>query len=235
MSGGKTPVRARTPVVMRLFLISFLLMQLVALHHVRAYPSMMGKAVTTIGDIGEHYPLFLIEKNYHPNNIIVVYTKLDQHCRVLPDRAHGFMPTLDFYWLMDASRYKPMAEPLKEGVRQRLQLTDSHGLTTDSAVFSVRTNDLARVHHDLSSPTVQISTARHGETCVATASMTLGPSNGHTTMKVESVSTRTEAITLLKAIQAMAHPDALKIYAVTVKGTDMATGTPIERTYKGYP
>jgi hypothetical protein len=29
----------------------------------------------------------------------------------------------------------------------------------------------------------------------------------------------------------MAEPDAIQIYAVTVKGTDIATGQPIERTY----
>ena len=32
-------------------------------------------------------------------------------------------------------------------------------------------------------------------------------------------------------MQAMADPDSIQIYAVTVKGTDVATGTPIERTY----
>ena len=51
------------------------------------------------------------------------------------------------------------------------------------------------------------------------------------TMKVESVSTKTEPITLLKKMRAMADPDSIRIYAVTVKGTDVVTGQPIERTY----
>ena len=76
-----------------------------------------------IGDRVEHYPLFVVEKSHHPGNITVVYTKLDPNCRVLPDRAHAFMPTLDFYWLMDETSYKPMAGPLKDGVRKRLQFT----------------------------------------------------------------------------------------------------------------
>jgi hypothetical protein len=66
---------------------------------------------------------------------------------------------------------------------------------------------------------------------VATASLTLGPSNGHATIKLESISTLTEAITLRKKMQAIADPDAIQIYAVTVKGTDVVTGQPIERTY----
>jgi hypothetical protein len=61
--------------------------------------------------------------------------------------------------------------------------------------------------------------------------MTLGPSNSNATMKVESVSTKTEPITLLTKMRAMVDPDSIRIYAVTVKGTDVATGQPIERTY----
>jgi hypothetical protein len=208
-----------------------MLMQLVAWHNALARPAMTGQVVTSVGDIGEHYPLFFVEKSHHPGNITVVYTKLDKHCGVIPDRAHGGMPTLDFYWLMDATRYKPMAGPLKDGARQRLQFTDAHGPQGDPTSFAVRTNDLSRVQHDLPSPTVQIKAKRQGDACVATAYMTLGPSNGNATMKLESISTKTEDITLRKQMQAMEDPDAIQIYAVTVKGTDVASGQPIERTY----
>jgi len=44
---------------------------------------------------------------------------------------------------------------------------------------------------------------------------------------------QTEELTLLKKIQAMEDPDAVQIYSVTVKGTDVATGKPIERIYNG--
>jgi len=208
-----------------------MLIHIVYVHIALARPSMTGQAVTNVGDVGEHYPLFLIEKSHHPENITVVYTKLDTVCRVIPDREHGFLPTLDFYWLMDATRYKPMAGLLKAGTRKRLQFIDANGSQGDPTSFAVRTDDLSRVQHDLQSPTVQIKTGRQGDACVATAFMTLGPSNGNATMKVESVSTKTEPITLLKKMQAMADPDSIQIYAVTVKGTDVTTGQPIERTY----
>jgi hypothetical protein len=216
---------------MRLFIAAFMLIHIVYVNNALARPSMTGQAVTNIGDVGEHYPLFLIEKSHHPENITVVYTKLDTHCRVLPHREHGFLPTLDFYWLMDAARYKPMAGPLKAGARKRLQFIDTHGSQGDATSFLVRTADLSRVQHDLPSPAVQIKAERRGDACVATASLTLGPSNGHATIKLESISTLTEAITLRKKMQAIADPDAIQIYAVTVKGTDVVTGQPIERTY----
>ena len=216
---------------MRLFLAAFMLISIVYVNNALARPSMTGQAVTNVGDVGEHYPLFLIEKSHHPENITVVYTKLDTDCRVIPDSEHGFLPTLDFYWLMDATRYKPMAGPLKAGARKRLQFIDTNGSQGAPTAFAVRTDDLSRVQHDLPSPTVQIKTERQGDACMATALMTLGPSNGNATMKVESVSTKTEPITPLKKMQAIADPDSIRIYAVTVKGTDVATGQPIERTY----
>jgi hypothetical protein len=208
-----------------------MLIHMVYVNHALARPSMTGQVVTNVGDVGEHYPLFLIEKSHHPENITVVYTKLDTHCRVIPDREHGFLPTLDFYWLMDTTRYKPMAGPLKAGARKRLQFIDTNGAQGDLTAFAVRTDDLSRVQHDLQNPTVQIKAERQGDACVATALMTLGPSNGNVTLKVESVSTKTEPITLLKKMRAMADPDFIRIYAVTVKGTDVTTGQPIERTY----
>jgi hypothetical protein len=212
-----------------------LLLPLVVLHPAFARPALTGTAVTHVADVGEHYPLFFVEKSHHPENITVVYTKLDAHCRVLPDRTHGFLPTLDFYWLLDDTHYKPMARRLKAGVRQRLQFTDAPGPQGDPTAFAVRTSDLARVQHDLPSPSVQIQTARHGERCMAAAYLTLGPSNGSVTIKVNAVSTQTEPLTLLKTLQAMANPDALQIYAVTVQGTTVVTGQPIVRTYYAAP
>jgi hypothetical protein len=216
---------------MRLLIAAFMLIHVVYMPNALARPSLLGQAVINVGDVGEHYPLFFIAKSHHPENIAVVYTRLDTDCRVVPDREHGFLPTLDFYWLLDASRYKPMAEPLKVGTRKRLQFIDTYGSQGPATSFTVRTDDLSRVQHDLPSPTVQIKAERHGEACVATALMTLGPSNGHATIKIESVSTRTEPLTLLKKMRAMVDPDAIQIYAVTVKGTDVATGQPLERTY----
>ena len=78
---------------MRLFVVAFMLVHIFYVNNALARPSMTGQAVTNVGDVGEHYPLFLIEKSHHPENITVVYTKLDMHCRVIPHREHGLLPT----------------------------------------------------------------------------------------------------------------------------------------------
>jgi hypothetical protein len=216
---------------MRPVLAAVLFLSLLLVHPVLVRPAMTGQVVTTINEIGTHYPLFVVTKSYHPENITVVYTKLDPHCHILPDRAHGGMPTLDFYWLMAGTHYKPMAGPLKDGIRTRLAVTDAPGLQGDPHTFAVRVDDLARVQHDLPTPTVQITAERHGEGCVARALLTLGPSDGQATMQLETIDTQTEDLTLGKKMQAMQHPEALQIYTVTVQGRDVTTGQPIQRTY----
>jgi hypothetical protein len=216
---------------MRRVLAACLLLHLVSFHDALARPASTGHAVTTVGDVGAHYPLFLVAKSHHPENLTVVYTKLDQHCRVRLDRAHGGLPTLDFYWLMDATRYKPMAALLKAGIRKRLQFIDTRVHQEEPTAFTVRLDDLARLQHDLPRPTVQITAERSGEVCVAMATLILGPSNGHVTMQLASIFTRTEALTLPKKLRAIVDPDSLQVYALTVQGTDVATGQPIERTY----
>jgi hypothetical protein len=216
---------------MRHVLIAVLCLSLLLVHPALARPVMTGQVVTAIGEIGAHYPLFVVKKSHHPENITVVYTKLDPQCHVLPDGAHGGMPTLDFYWLMDGTHYKPMAGALKDGIRARLAVTDVQGLQGDPHAFAVRVDDLARVQHDLPTPTVQITAERHGQGCVARALLTLGPSDGQATMQLEAIDTQTEDLTLSKKMQAMQNPEALQIYAVTVQGTDVTTGQPIKRTY----
>jgi hypothetical protein len=96
-----------------------------------------------------------------------------------------------------------------------LQCTDAHWQQVDPTSFAVRTDDLSHVQHDVPHPTVQIKAARQGGACVATAFLTLGPSNGHATIKLASVYTKTEAMTMRKKMEAMEDPDAIRIYSVT--------------------
>ena len=138
------------------WMVGIVLLHIVCCNAALARVPITGTVVTNVRDVGDHYPLFLVTKSYHPENVTVVYTKLDTNCHVLPDRTHDFMPTLDFYWLLNATRYKAMAGPLKAGIRQRLQLTDLPGQHVDVTSFAVYTNALSRVQHDLPNPRVPV-------------------------------------------------------------------------------
>src|SRR6266853_815845 len=89
-------IRARTDVAMRLFIAAFMLIHIVYVNHALARPSMTGKAVPSVGDVGEHYPLFLIEKSYHPDPTPLVHPHLPTDCRLTPERQPRSLPTPAF-------------------------------------------------------------------------------------------------------------------------------------------
>jgi hypothetical protein len=62
----------------RWFFLLALLLPLVSWPHALARPVLTGHAATTVGDVGAHYPLFIVAKSHHPENLTVVYTKLDR-------------------------------------------------------------------------------------------------------------------------------------------------------------
>ena len=190
------------------------------------------QAVTAVGDIGEHFPLFVIEKSYHPENVIVVYTKLDQDCHIVRDRKNDSFPTLDFYWLMNKTQFKAMAATLKVGVSKRLHFQDSERTESAATSFSVRVDDLAHVQHDMPNPTIDIIAGREADGCRANAFVTLGPSDGSALMHLETIATETEPLTLAKQVRAVANPESIQIYSVTLKGTDVTTGGAVRRTYR---
>src|SRR4051794_1095231 len=57
--------------------------------------------VANIPAIGPHQPFLIVEKNVHPQNRMVLYTKVDGNGRFLRDPAARNRPVFDFYWLID--------------------------------------------------------------------------------------------------------------------------------------
>lgn len=113
---------------------------------------------------GEHVPLFVFKKTIHPQNIVIVYTKMDRNCRIVYDRQTG-APTFGLYWLDDGVRYDA-APHLASQLLSRMPVEDVKG---DPTSFYVRLNDLGRVNHDLADERLLIKSERHGNTCIAGA------------------------------------------------------------------
>src|SRR5678815_4655824 len=77
--------------------------------------------VATIPEIGAHHPIVILEKNVHPQNLMVVYTKEDVNGRFLADDADRNRPVFDFYWLMDGKNYKPVNGLIKNEIGKRFE------------------------------------------------------------------------------------------------------------------
>jgi hypothetical protein len=181
-----------------------------------------GQAVTAIGEIGPHYRVVTIEKSIHPQNQLVAYTRLDDQCRVQRDPKQGNGPVLDFYWLMDRSRYKRVNSLIKRGIRKRFVVGASPPKSRDGA-FSIRLNELNEVEHDLgATPLLWVRAEKNAGGCVAEARMTLGPSDKNIVIRLDSI--YSEA--------AMKGPFSAKVKLIALKGMDVKTGKPVVRVYR---
>ena len=70
--------------------------------------------VTDIPEVGVHQPILVVEKNVNPQNLMVIYTKVDAKGLFLANPADQDRPVFDFYWLMDGKNYKPVNGMIKK-------------------------------------------------------------------------------------------------------------------------
>jgi hypothetical protein len=174
-----------------------------------------GPAITAIPEVGTHYKVVTVKKSVHPRNEVVVYTRLDDACR--PVRKKG-RPVLDYYWLMDGSRYKPVNPLIKRGIRKRLEVRS--GLPDG---FTVRLNELKEVEHDLGpDPSLRVLAGKGAAGCFAEARMTLGPSNKRAEIRLDEIYTEAELKGRFSA----------KAKLVALKGVDVKTGKKVVRVYR---
>ena len=182
-----------------------------------------GKAIIAIPEIGPHYIIVIVEKSVHPQNQLAVYTRLDGQCRVLRDPKQGDRPALDFYWLMDRSRYKRVNPLIKRGIRKRLQVEAGSASPSGDGSFSVRLNELDAVEHDLgAAPRLQVRAKKTAEGCTAEARIALGPSDQNAVIRLDAI--YSEA--------AMNGRFSAKVKSIALKGVDVKTGKPVVRIYR---
>ncbi len=179
--------------------------------------SSLAEPVKTIAAVGTHYPLFKVEKNIHPENKLVVFTRLKENCELALDESQN--PVFDFYWLMNGVSYKPTHSLIKAQIRKRMLL----GPEKSKQSFMVMINDLKELKTDLENPQMTITSrkSKKGKECQVGGTMTLGPSDNHQILLVQTIDSKTEG---------MLRP---KILSVTLKGISAATGEALSRTYSG--
>jgi hypothetical protein len=173
---------------------------------------------TSISQVGPHAPLIRVEKNENPQNSMVVYTKLDPSCKFAVTDGH---PVLDEYWLMDGERYKKVNPLIKNAVRQRFVL-DQNAFAKERK-FLVHLKDFHELKSDLGSePTFEVTAHRDGSGCETEVVMQLGPSDHSRKIAIDSIYADSSKKLL---------PPFRKLNSLTLKGRDVATGEPVERTY----
>ena len=173
-------------------------------------------ATSTIADVGTHTPLIKIEKNENPQNLMVVYTKLDEKTCAF---AEG--PVLDEYWLMDGTKYKKVNSLIKSGIQKRFELDKNE--FAKGGKFLVHLRDFHELKSDLGDqPTFEVHASKVKDGCKAVVEMKLGPSDSGRTIAIDSIYADSSKKIL---------PPFRKLNSLTLIGRDVATGAAVRRTY----
>lgn len=174
---------------------------------IRIFASEAGK----IPEVGTHSPILTVGKNVHPQNLMVVYTKVDRSGRFLKKPGDPERPVFDFYWLMDGKNYKPVNGMIKSEIGKRLEYQS--GSANRANHFVVNVNDLKEVQCDIKEPRIDVYAKGGGGAADVEAQMNLGPSDGNMRIRLSSIYT-----------EGRAFPPA--VYAVTLKGEEIVDGKP---------
>ena len=166
-----------------------------------------------IPEIGDHYQIITFEKNENPQNILVVYTKLDDQCQFVTKDG---LPLVDFYWLMDGKRYKPTHILIKDAVRRRLEVTEAHGRE-----FNLKVNDLSELGAKIENPNLTVKVEKENGGCRIVSYFP----------DVEQKGKVIEVASLYSESKKTLLPPFRKLLAVTVRGKLPGSGEAIQRRF----
>ncbi len=170
-------------------------------------------------EYGTHYRLFTFEKNENPQNILIIYTRLDDQCRFKPLSSVDPRPVVDFYWMMNRQTVKPVNGMIRSAIRKRLEV---ESLSQDRTSFSARIKDFRELKHDLKEARFRIVAKKKGGSCDVDTLIPLGPSDGEKLVRVETVYSEAKKTFL---------PPFRKVTSISLIGETAASGDPITKKY----
>lgn len=129
--------------------------------------------------------LFVVEKSKNPENILVVYCRVNKKCALQSIADAGHDHYFDFYWLMNRTTYKRTHPIIKKLARKRFIAQD---VAENATGFTVLLADLKELVHDLPSDLIRIDFYRSPDgRCTARTLLELGPSGDNHTMQIDRI------------------------------------------------
>jgi hypothetical protein len=166
-------------------------------------------------EIGSHYPILTFEKNENPQNIMKIYTKLNDDCSFEHEVQNPDLPLVDFYWLMERTRFKPVHPYIKSGIRDSFEI-EPNSLKEKS--FLLKLADSKKLGPEFKDLQIKVSAYRVGKKCRVDTILSLDQKNH---LKLKKVYGESKTILL---------PPFRKLTRLTVEGTDMKNGKFLKRT-----
>jgi hypothetical protein len=118
--------------------------------------------------------LFTMEKNYNPENIMVIHTQTDADCKFVTSRKNSENNFVEFYWMMN---HGPETKEVHPSIRSEIKNRVSfQGMNERKDSFRLRLNDLKELKHDLPDTNMEVTAEILGGGCIIKSSLALGAS-----------------------------------------------------------
>ncbi len=171
--------------------------------------------VTNIAQVGSHHRALVIEKSINRQNILVAYTKLDENCDMVSDRANRGLPLFNFYWLNDRKSYEPLDSSMGTLIRGRLTVDPA----SEADTLQIELTDLKTMKHDLPSRFIVLTSKREtlSRKCEVEATIEMGPSDHKSVAVISSIYLE---MGMMGGVN-----------AITINGKTKITGRPISRRF----
>lgn len=172
--------------------------------------------VKVLDQIGSHYEVFRLEKSENPQNVLVIYTRLDDQCRFQLDPENPIMPIFGFYWLMDRTNYKPVHSLIRGGIAERLQVDIPANFSEMRSAFTVLVKDLTQVDRTLENAYVKVASRKDGKSCVVKSTFDIeGPNKQSSALTLDKIYAESETTVL---------PPFRRVIMLKLQGQNEKTG-----------
>jgi hypothetical protein len=127
--------------------------------------------------------LFTLEKNYNPQNILVIHGQTDKDCKFVTSPKNAERNFVEFYWSMNLGNEKKEVHPaIRDEIKNRFKFL---GATSARDSFRMRLNDLTEVKHDLVDTSLEVQSELLNGKCNVKSILVLGASSKYKKINIQ--------------------------------------------------
>jgi hypothetical protein len=166
--------------------------------------------ITDVDPVGPHHRLFRFDKNENSQNVMYAFTRASAECRF--ERKNG-KPLVDFYWLMEGSRFKSPHPLVESGIARRLKFSDLESTASGEIdAFSARIEPSKAERSKIEDAIIRVTSLKTSAGCRVTTSVSyLSPEGEKKAMELKSIKAETRKTWI---------PPFRKIVSITFNGVD---------------
>lgn len=172
---------------------------------------------TRLEQVGSHYPLLNFKKSENSQNVLIAYTKLSESCSFekLEDE-----PLIDFYWLMDGSRFKKTHPLIKRNIRNRLE---AFNVNERADSFALRLTGSDKEREKLKDVQIEVTSKKKGERCEIETIAHLSKDSSVEPIRLQAIQSETKRTFL---------PPFHKVKSITFVGEGIRTRQMVSQQFK---